>query len=358
VRPPAAVTLGEIRSSIAPDRYARSRRRALGWLVFDAAVYAATIAGAVLAPPALSLAFGVLAGFAVSALFVWAHDAGHGALFRSRRWSEVLATIAMLPSLHAYRLWDLGHNKVHHGFTSLSSVDWIWRPMTPDEYRAASKSRRVLYRLERHPATCGLHYLVRVWWPGMVTFRSTRSRRYRASQAFVVAYAVALTLTAWRLGGSWLTAVSAVVVPFAIFTYVIALVVYLHHTHPETVFFTDRHEWRPATAQLSCSTVVRGSRLMEALSHHILVHVPHHVDTRIPFYRLPAAYDDLRAAYGDTIIEYRLRPSTVVDVFRHCQLFDPKSKQWYRFGDVVTQESPAPGPERDERHAPPGRAGT
>jgi omega-6 fatty acid desaturase (delta-12 desaturase) len=128
----------------------------------------------------------VIAGCAVALLFVWGHDAAHGALFASGCWSEVLGTIAMLPSLNMYRLWPYGHNKVHHGFTSFSPIDWIWRPLTPDEYRARSRAWRFVYRLERHPATCGLQYLRRVWWPGMVRFRPDpklrRTRGFRASK--------------------------------------------------------------------------------------------------------------------------------------------------------------------------------
>ena len=51
-----------------------------------------------------------------------ADDAAHGALFTSEGVSEVLGTLAMAPSLNLYRLWVYGHNKVHHGFTSLTSL--------------------------------------------------------------------------------------------------------------------------------------------------------------------------------------------------------------------------------------------
>lgn len=86
---------------------------------------------------------------------------------------------------------------------------------------------------------------------------------------------------------------------------------------------------RPA----GCSTVVRCSRLSELLTHNILVHAPHHIDTRIPFYRLPQAYDDLGAAYGQHIHEHRFRWSTVRAIFGACQLFDFETKTWTRFAD-------------------------
>ena len=155
--------------------------------------------------PLLTLLFGLAAGTAAAFLFVWGHDAAHGALFASERVSELLGTIAMLPSLNMYRLWMFGHNKVHHGFTSLSTIDWIWRPLTIDEYRSRSAWGRFVYRLERHPVTCGLHYLLRVWWPGMVRFRpdprQSRIRGVRTSKAISAVYALVLGALAWWLGG-------------------------------------------------------------------------------------------------------------------------------------------------------------
>ncbi len=68
-----------------------------------------------------------------ASVFVWAHHAAGGALFDLTRRAEVLGTAAMLPSMQMYGLWSYGHNRVHHGFTSLSTVDWIWRSWTPGE---------------------------------------------------------------------------------------------------------------------------------------------------------------------------------------------------------------------------------
>ena len=171
--PPAArtrLTLGKVRTAFSPVCYRRSTVRALAALAFDLVLFVAAVVGAIVAPhPVLTLACGVLAGTAAAFLFVWGHDAAHGALFSSDRVAEVLGTVAMLPSLNMYRLWLFGHNKVHHGFTSLSSIDWIWRPLTVEEYRAGAVGSARL-PAGAAPVTCA-PYLLRVWWPGMVQFR-------------------------------------------------------------------------------------------------------------------------------------------------------------------------------------------
>jgi hypothetical protein len=67
------------------------------------------------------------------------------------------------------------------------------------------------------------------------------------------------------------------------------------------------------------------------------------VDTRIPFYRLEAAYADLRPVYGRHIHEYRFRWSTVRAIFAACQLFDFDTTTWSRFSDPAPAVSQVTG---------------
>jgi acyl-lipid omega-6 desaturase (Delta-12 desaturase) len=333
------VKLGTVRSTFSPAVYQRSHIKALAYLVFDLALYALFIVGVFIAPNiGFKVVCGLLAGCAVAFLFVWAHDAAHGALFKSEVVSEILGTMAMLPSLNMYRLWTYGHNKVHHGFTSFSPVDWIWKPLTPAEFRSASRLRKVQYRVERSMAGCALHYLARVWWFGMVRFKAEASvrRRFHFTRARLttLAFIAGASTLAWHYGGGIGGVLGAVVVPFVVFNYFIALFVYLHHTHPTLPFFDQRREWSATIGQVACSTVVRTSSLFESLTHGILIHTPHHVDMRIPFYRLKQARRDLRATYGEQLLEYRFRWSTVTKIFRTCQLFDFDRQVWYRFRDL------------------------
>jgi omega-6 fatty acid desaturase (delta-12 desaturase) len=330
VRP---IRLTELRSVIRPERYQQSPTRALLAYAFDGSLYLAAIAGALLAPHwALKLLFGLLAGSAIAFMFVWAHDAAHGALFRSQRLSRWLGTLFMLPSFNMYRLWAHGHNRVHHGFTSLSSVDWIWRPWTPAEYEAKPRFQRLLYRLERSPYGCALHYLLRVWWPGMIRFRGDGKNRvlFRRDKWLTLAFFVGFSVLAYAVGGLW-SWFAAVLLPFLVFNYYIALFVFLHHTHPDLPFFAEKEDWSPALGQLYCSTIVRCSRVSEMLIHNILIHTPHHVDPRIPYYHLHEAYADLAAHYGQYIHEMRFSLRGVWRIFRECQLYDYENRRWLRF---------------------------
>jgi omega-6 fatty acid desaturase (delta-12 desaturase) len=333
------IKLNTVRQAISEPCYRRSWIRTFGWFAFDLALYLGAMAGVFSSEPLWAkFLFGLGAGCAVAFMFVWAHDAAHGALFTSDNTAEVFGTIFMLPSMNMYRLWCHGHNRVHHGFTSYTPIDWIWRPLTPAQYAALDRWRRLVYRLERSPFTCALHYLLRVWWPGMVRFRpeeTTRDRHLLVMEKWTtLVFAVGLSALAWWRGGGWGGVVFGVLLPFVVFNYFIALFVYLHHTHPDVPYFDHRPEWSNTIGQVYCSIVVRCSRVSELLIHNIMIHVPHHVDSRIPFYHLKRAYADLRREYGEFIHEYRFRWATVWGIFRRCKLYDFDRQVWYTFREA------------------------
>jgi omega-6 fatty acid desaturase (delta-12 desaturase) len=333
------VKINEVRAVIPKSCYERSNTKALAWYAFDGLLYLSMIAGVFLSPYwPLKFLFGVLAGCAVAFMFVWAHDAAHGALFKSKRASEILGTIFMLPSLNMYRLWCFGHNKVHHGFTSWVEIDFIWRPLSPQEYTALPFHKRFFYRLERTPYFCALHYLVHVWWKKMVRFapdgNPKEKRLFRLNKLLTLAFFTAFFALAYQFGGGLVGAVCAVIIPFIVFNYFIALFVYLHHTHPDSVFFKDKKDWSMTLGQLYSTTVVRCSKLSEALIHNILIHIPHHVDSRIPFYHLKEAYAALKEQYGEYLHEYRFSIKTVSEIFRRCKLYDYENMKWISFKEV------------------------
>lgn len=317
--------LADLRAALPDSCHRRSSVRALAGLARDVVLYALPISGALLLPnPLLRIACGVVAGVAVGVLFIWGHDAAHGALFTSRRTAKVLGTLAMLPSWQPYALWQHGHNRVHHGFTSLMSIDWIWRPWSPAEHAAASPLARASYRVERSFIGCGWHYLRNVWWRGMVRYQPK-------ALSITAAWVVVATTIAWRLGGAW-SVLAAVIIPWLVFTWIIAAVTYLHHTHPTRRFFAARTEWSPVAGHVSGSTIVHLPRPIAWLLHDIFVHTPHHLDQRIPYYRLRTAWHALRPhAEALDVLEYRATPAAVWRTFTACKLFDPATGAWSTF---------------------------
>src|SRR5690606_38684867 len=62
--------------------------------------------------------------------------------------------------------------------------------------------------------------------------------------------------------------------------------------------------------------------------HNIFVHVPHHVDPRIPFYRLPAAAAALSRGGEGIAGSEPYRFASYRDVTRRCKLYDFEREVW------------------------------
>jgi omega-6 fatty acid desaturase (delta-12 desaturase) len=281
----------------------------------------------------------LISGLSTAMLFVWAHDAAHGALFKGSRVAEVLGTVAMLPSLNVYRMWRFGHNKVHHGFAAFSPIDWIWRPLTSQEYQSLSLVQRGMYRIERCFFTSAFHYLRRIWWDQMLCFnpgKDEKERRYyNLGKLVVLLYGVIASLFAYFFAGGVMGVVLAVILPFVVFNYFIAIIVYLHHTHPKMAFFDIKNEWSHSISALYCSTIIHCSKVSRLLLHNIMIHIPHHLDPRIPFYNLPQAHDALKEHYGVYFHEYRFKFSEVLRTFKQCKLYDFENKLWLTFKEAM-----------------------
>ncbi|HJN37909.1 MAG TPA: fatty acid desaturase [Gammaproteobacteria bacterium] len=333
------IKLSEIRRNLSKECYQRSLFITFSYLIFDLAWYVASVAMIFESNHIVLQLLGCLsAGLATSALFIWGHDAAHGALFKNQYVAELLGTITMLPSFNIYRLWRHGHNRIHHGFTSLTTMDWIWRPWSPKEYFSKSAFRRWVYRCERALLTCAVHYFLRVWWEKMIRFKMPKKRvEFILTKSIMLTFIVVYTGLSYYFTRSLWVTLCVVVFPFIIFNYMIAFFVYLHHTHPSIPFFDKREQWSFGLGGIHCSTIIRTSRLWEFMTHNILIHTPHHVDFRVPFYRLKRAYKDLKEHYGDCITEYKFSWVKVIRIFRQCKLYDYESKMWCDFKGVPIQ---------------------
>lgn len=312
--------------------YERSTIRGISLFARDAGLYLLAVSGLVIFDhPLMLVPLWVLAGLSVSALFVLGHDAAHDALFDSRRLNAVIARLSMLPSLHATESWIFGHNRVHHGHTLRQGMDFVWHPLTVAQFEALSRWQRWRHRLEWGPCGSGAYYLREVWWNKMVRFPPpARWRRsMRRDQALVVVFATASLVAAVLtegVSGLWLWA-RAILIPFLLFCQVIGWVVHVHHIQPD-IRWWPRREWNRFRGQVEGTTVFVGPPGWELFFHWIMVHLPHHVDMRIPCYRLPEAAAAIAEALPDDVDERKLGLASYVRATRACKLHDFETGTW------------------------------
>lgn len=316
--------------------------RAVAWpvflLLFDYSLLLAALAGTVLAGAWwLKLACGLAAGFVTGRLFIIGHDACHQSLTPHRRLNHWLGRIAFLPSLTPYSLWEVGHNVVHHGYTNLKGFDFVWAPLTAEEYAALSPRQRLLDRIYRSGWAPGLYYMVEIWWKRM--FFPSRRQMPTRRRVFLLDNLLVTGFALLWVGAMWAAAVATgqslllvlamgVVAPFLFWCAMIGFVVYVHHTHTAVSWHDDRGDWSRAQPFVSTTVHLTFPLAIGSVLHHIMEHTAHHVDMTIPLYRLKQAQAKLEEMLPQRIIIQRFSWRWYFDTARRCKLYDFARQCW------------------------------
>ena len=330
-------SLKEAVAAIPAECYANPTWRGMAIFARDWTMYLAAVVALMSNSPLLVLPAWILAGMAMSGLFVIGHDAAHGALFRSPRLNYWIAQLSLLPSLHAIDVWAYGHNRVHHTFAGCQGRDFVWHPVTRAQYADLPLLGKLLHRIEWSVAGAGVYYLRAIWWgrilhavpPARLVAAFRRDRLYIAAYAVVAVSAVALVAYAATQDAAaalW-AVVKVLVVPWIIFNYVIGATIYVHHIAPHLPWW-PRRSWTKFAGQMDSTGTVQVAGWLNFLWHNIYIHVPHHVDPRIPFYHLPEAAAALARTYPDRVHIRTYGARDYLRTTRQCKLYDFERGRW------------------------------
>jgi acyl-lipid omega-6 desaturase (Delta-12 desaturase) len=325
----------------------RSIVRALALLVFDYALLMALLTGLVLSDSTwLMLLCGLAMGIVIGRLFIVGHDACHHSLSPSRKLNKWLGRIAFLPSLTAYSLWDMGHNMVHHGFTNLKGVDFVWAPLTQEEFVALPPLSRALERIYRSGWGPGMYYMIEIWWKKMVfpsaanrggTKRSIFTWDCILVTSFATVWFVALGTLAWLTGKSIALQLGlGFVLPLFTWFNLMGFVIYGHHTHVKVSWHNDRSTWQRAQPFVSTTVHLTFPFQIGAVLHHIMEHTAHHVDMSIPLYKLKDAQKRLEDLLPGRIVVQSFSWRWYFDTARSCKLYDFTRHCWTDFSGHIT----------------------
>jgi acyl-lipid omega-6 desaturase (Delta-12 desaturase) len=341
--------------------HARSSVTGIALFVMDLLAYV-TVVGACLLTPGLAVKFtlSVLAGILTSLLFVIGHDACHQSL-TPRRWlNRMLGTLAFLPSLHPFSLWELGHNRIHHRYTNRREKDYVWEPLSLPEFAGLSRLQQLRYRFFRTFAGHFWYYLCDIWWKKLFYPRAREIGSYRREYVFdllaVSAWAVIFPIvilgatcalspgrcSLYELG---LSLLACCVVPFLVFNLLMSSVIFLHHMHPQIGWIPADERVDSQQMQIESAVHVVFPGYTNLVFHRIMEHPAHHVRPGIPLYHLSHGETLLEDTFPEVIVQkWSLRYH--IDTTTRCKLFDLNRRCWtdYR-GNPTSTPQITPGRE-------------
>ncbi len=264
--------------------------------------------------------------------FILYHDFMHGALLGSSRLAQVLFHIQGVLMLTPARIWNDTHNHHHANTARLAApsagtfITW-----TTDTWRGASGRERLAYVVERHPLTLLFGYLTAFLVSLCLVPFVRNPRRYWASGLALLVH-IALSITIWRLFGPgvYLSAfLGPLFVGYALGTYLF----YAQHNFQD-VSLLPEEQWTHAEAALEASSFLACGPVMAWFTGNIGYHHVHHLNPRIPFYRLPEAMAAIPELQGPHVTT--LHPREVVRCLR-LNLWDSAQQRMVRYRDVRAQ---------------------
>jgi omega-6 fatty acid desaturase (delta-12 desaturase) len=277
------------------------------------------LVGAALSPwwP-LRLLFSVVSAFLMVRAFITYHDYMHNAILARSRLAWFLFRAYSALALTPPRSWKESHN-YHHGHVGkiASASVGAFPIMTTGMWRETSRASRAAYRIERHPLTVLTGYLT-IFFFSITLLPLLRNPARHWDSLLVLLGHGALIATLWILGG-FDTVFFVVLLPMTVASIIGSYLFFAQHSF-EDMHILSEEDWTYHRAALESSSYMKLNALMRWVTGNIGYHHIHHLNVRIPFYRLPEAMNAIPELQSPATTTLSFRD--IRACFRCC-LWDP-----------------------------------
>jgi omega-6 fatty acid desaturase (delta-12 desaturase) len=280
------------------------------------------------------VSYGFILGLAVVAaallvrIFIFFHDCAHNCFLGSRKANAFLGYVCGILTFTPYEEWRKIHGNHHNTYGDLDrrGEGDVWT-LTTEEYKAASKLKRFLYRFFRNPfilLVLGPLYLF------LVSYRYPRKgarRRQLHSVIFTNAAILVIILTAsLTIGFKTYVLIQFPVIFMAGVTGV--WLFYVQHQF-EGTYWARHDQWDWVTASLQGSSYYKLPKVLQWITGNIGLHHIHHLRPRIPNYNLQRCYDETPSLSA-------VKPLTLFKSFKclRLKLWDEKKQKLVGFRSI------------------------
>jgi len=262
-----------------------------GFFLICAVMYAAAGAS-IWIPLPLSI---IAAGFLVR-IFIIQHDCGHGSFFKSRRANDFLGILCSLLTLTPYTFWRRQHARHHGSWNNLDrradgGIDIYSSCMTVAEFRALGGWRRAAVRFMHHPIVANLMlppfifiFLYRTPFDAATGWRRERRTVYLTNIALAALFGGLGLAFGYRH-------VAAVHLPIMIFASIVGVWLFSVQHRFENALWAADSNWDFTSASLKSTSYLYLPRILQWFTGNIGFHHVHHINPRIPNYRLEACHN-------------------------------------------------------------------
>ncbi|MBS1610636.1 MAG: fatty acid desaturase [Bacteroidetes bacterium] len=245
-----------------------------------------TFAGIIFIPYlALKICLSVLAGLLLVRMFVIYHDHQHHSILIKSHFADFIMTAFGIYMLAPTSIWKRSHDHHHNHNSKLFSASIGSFPIaTRQKFSGMSVRERTTYLAIRHPLTIAFGYIsMFIFGMCIGSFFSAPKKHVDALVALIIHFVAAFCIiffAGWQL---WFL---VYFLPFTIACGLGSYLFYAQHNFPGVVFATNK-DWAYEKAALESSSYMVMNPVMKWFTGNIGYHHIHHLNSKIPFYRLP-----------------------------------------------------------------------
>ncbi|MCH7497963.1 MAG: fatty acid desaturase [Candidatus Marinimicrobia bacterium] len=231
----------------------------------------------------------IVAGMSVR-IFIINHDCGHGSFFKQKWANTVVGFVTATLNFTPYFRWRYEH-AIHHAnsgdLNKRGTGGDVWT-MKVEEYLAASRAKRLGYRLYRHPLVM---FLVGPLWIFLVWHRF-RIKKQRSREQWSVIWTNLALLAAITGLSLWIGLKAVLIIQLPMFAMAGSAGVwmfYVQHQY-EGAVWAPSEDWDYATMSHFGSSYYKLPGVLRWFTGNIGFHHIHHLSPKIPNYLLQKAY--------------------------------------------------------------------
>lgn len=293
------------------------------YILSTGALLVAFMAGTIWNPSLLGrFVCSIVSALLILRFFVIYHDQQHHAILPNSRLGEALMRLFGIFILSPSSVWRSSHNHHHNHNSKLKGSHIGSYPiMTKEHFLKCSKAKQAKYLFMRHPLTILFGYVFMfLFGMSIYPFYNNPKEHYDCLIAFILHIALAVAVT--MLFG-WLALVLTIFIPFGIATAIGSYLFYAQHNFPG-VTFKDNAGWTYEGAALESSSFMKTGALMAWFTANIGYHHIHHLNSKIPFYRLPEALKAMPELQSPKVTS--LHPADILRCLR-LKVWDVETQQ-------------------------------
>jgi omega-6 fatty acid desaturase (delta-12 desaturase) len=220
-------------------------------------------------------------------MFTVFHDYQHHAILQKSKVANILMKAYGIFILTPQNIWKRSHDH-HHTHNSKLTITAIgsYPTISKERFLGLSKQDQNIYLLNRHPLTIIFgHLTLFIYWLNLKSFIQSPKKHLDSLAALIIHFSSAIGIYYYF---GFLTFLFAWFIPFFFSFAIGSYLFYSQHNFPGAQF-RENHDWKYEHAALASTSFMTMHPVLHWMTGNIGYHHVHHLNSRIPFYRLPEA---------------------------------------------------------------------